>query len=500
MKYFFISISVISVTLAGSFNNAFGSVFSQGGSSTGAMLANTVEPLQETVVEVTPFSNIIEAQQVNYQPGVDAETPAYAFGNPAGCPVSAPNPSPEEMLARVQQDLGNEITLNDLREYYIWNGPLGTMLNVTDDPFVYEFSIKMYQYPLTYKADRLVSTFLANGFSVWLRKNVNGMHLLAVPMVPGVLESSWGSYVTSYWQNDGIPQDETIVPILKKLPCHWVIDQGYVSNETLQQMFDFNWQIPDYLSAGRQYLASNCQEANRISQEEIGFWDASSMCGPLAWTIMKDANGFPYRIGDWYANASIFTAANPKWNGRPWLGFDPETYDVFHTDTPMPGYDFTNNYELHTGDVLYSYSTLYQSPDERFDHIFMVAGVDENNTRISISNMIQNLPTYDCFISEIKLYTPGDLTNGVINKEWNSYENGRTGVMGFDVFRWKWQTYHLEGVARTYTVRTGETLETIAFDWKVSPQSIADANQMSLTDSLTPGQTITLPQPEAGYK
>lgn len=499
MKYFFISISVIGATLAGSFNTV-GSVFSQDTSSAGAMLTTTVTPLQEPAVEMTSFSDLVGAQEINFQPGVEEETPAYAFGNPAGCAVSAPNLSPEEMLARVQQDLGNEIILNDLRQYYIWNGPLGTMLNVTDDPFVFEFRIKMYNSPQTYQADQLVTTFLTNGFTVWLRKNVNGLHLLAVPMVPGVLESSWASYVTAYWQNGVYLQDETIVPILKKLPCHWVIDQGYVSNESLQQMFDFNWQIPDYLSAGRQYLASNCQEANRISQEEIGFWDASSMCGPLAWTIMKDANGFPYRIGDWYANASIFTAANPKWNGRPWLGFDPETYDVFHTDTPMPGYDFANNHELHTGDVLYSYSTLYQSPDERFDHIFMVAGVDENNARISISNMIQNLPTYDCFISEIKLYTPGDFTNGVINKEWNSYENGRTGVMGFDVFRWKWQTYHLEGVAREYTVRTGETLETIAFDWKVSPQSLADANQISLTDSLLPGQTITLPQPEAGYK
>ena len=499
MKYLLIPIAIIGTTLFSSINT-LQSISSKNISSAGSMLEANMEKPYETAVDTPSFSDPVEAQQINFQLDVEAESSAYPFGNPAGCAVSAPNLSPDEMLAKVQQDLGNSIALNDLREVYIWNGPLGTMLNVTNDPFVYEFRIKMYNSPQTYQADQLVTTFLTNGFTVWLRKNANGLHLLAVPMVPGVLESSWASYVTAYWQNGGYPQDETIVPILKKLPCHWVVDQGYVSNETVQEMFNFDWQIPDYLSAGRQYLASNCQEANRISQEEIGFWDASSMCGPLAWTIIKDANGFPYRIGDWYADASIFTAANPKWNGRPWLGFNPETYDVFHTDTPMPGYDFATNGDLHTGDILYSYSTLYQSPDERFDHIFMVAGVDENNARISISNMIQNLPTYDCFISEIKLYTPGDLTNGVINKEWNSYENGRTGVMGFDVFRWKWQTYHLEGVSREYTVRTGETIETIAFDWKVSPQSLADANQMSLTDSLLPGQTITLPQPEPGYK
>lgn len=447
-------------------------------------------------VSETPISNPVEENSFASFPEDEAELPAYAFGNPAGCSPSAPNPTPEEMLTNVQVDLGNEITLKDLRENYIWNGPLGTMLNVTDDPFVYEFRIEMYQYPLTYRTDRLVTTFLTNGFAVWLRKNGNGLRLLAVPMVPGALESSWAEYVTAYWQKDGAPEDETIVPILKKLPCHWMIEQGYVSNETLQEMFDFDWRFPDYLSAGRQYLASNCREANRISQEKIGFWDASSMCGPLAWTIMKDANGFPYRIGDWYADASIFTAANPKWNGRPWLGFDPETYDVFHTDTPMPGYDFASNGNLYTGDIIYSYSSLYQSGDERFDHIFLVAGVDENNARISISNMIQNLPTYDCFISEITLYTPGDLVNGVINKEWNSYENGRTGVMGFDIFRWKWETYHLEGQAREYMVRAGETIETVAFDWKISPESLARANHLILTDQLAPGQIILLPAPD----
>jgi hypothetical protein len=83
----------------------------------------------------------------------------------------------------------------------------------------------------------------------------------------------------------------------------------------------------------------------------------------------------------------------------------------------------------------------------------------------------------------------------VINKEWNSYENGRTGVMGFDIFRWKWVTYHLNGQPVEYTVRTGETFETIAFDWKVAPQAIADNNQLALDTQLIAGQTIMLPAP-----
>ncbi|MCJ7433632.1 MAG: LysM peptidoglycan-binding domain-containing protein, partial [Anaerolineales bacterium] len=333
-----------------------------------------------------------------------------------------------------------------------------------------------------------------NGFVVWLRNYGGQFRLTAVPMVAGVYESNWGEYVNAYWST-GLPNDERIYPVMKKLPCHWMIDEGWVSNETVTEIFDLDWQTPDYVTNGRKYLASNCEEANKISQEQIGYWDASSMCGPLAWTLIKDANSFPYRVGSWYASAHIFEDANPKWNGRPWAGFDPETYDVFHTDTPMPGYDFAANGNMYKGDIIYSYSTLYASNDERFEHVFLVDDVNDQGQRISITNMIQNKPEWDCFIKEVVLYTPGDTVNGVINKEWNSLENGRTGVMGFDIFRWKWVMYHLNGQPVEYTARYGDTIETIAFDWKVSPQAILDANQFVQNIQLTPGQIINLPAP-----
>jgi hypothetical protein len=221
------------------------------------------------------------------------------------------------------------------------------------------------------------------------------------------------------------------------------------------------------------------------------------MCGPLTWTIIKDANSFPYRMGNWYSSARLFLEANPRVNGRPWLGFDPETYDLISIDDPMMGYDFATRGNLQTGDILYSYTTLYETHDGRFDHIFMVAGLDENNSRLSISNMVQNSPYADCFIREVTLYTPGDLETGVINHEWNDHGFGQTGTTGFDVFRWKWATYHLEGKSISYTVRRGDTIETIAFDWKISPESLALANQVPLDAQLTPGQVIQLPELES---
>ena len=423
------------------------------------------------------------------------QTSAYAFGNPAGCAETvSPDLSPNQMLANVQSALGNSYDLAALRQYYVWNGPLGTYMDVTQDLYIYEFTFSNFQHPFTYRADPVVTTFLNNGFVVWLRNYDGNFRLTAIPMASGVFNSSWVEYVTAYWQANGQPNDTYIYPVMKKLPCHWAVDAGYVANDTLQQMFKLDWQIPDYLSAGRQYLASTCEEANRVSQEKIGYWDASSMCGPLAWTIMRDANGFPYRIGSWTANASTFTAANPKWNGQPWGTFDPETFTLMHTDTPLPGYDFAQYGNLYPGDVVYSFATLYVTPGH-FDHILLVAGVDANNARLSISNMVRNSPNADCSIAEVSLYAPGDRENGVINHEWNGSGFGQTGTTGFDVFRWNWITYHVNDQPIQYTVRWGDTLETIGFDWKVSPESIAGVNQLKLDAQLTPGQIIILPAP-----
>jgi hypothetical protein len=151
---------------------------------------------------------------------------------------------------------------------------------------------------------------------------------------------------------------------------------------------------------------------------------------------------------------------------------------------------------LYPGDLLYSYTSSFKVVgDQHFDHIFLVAGIDANNTRLSVSNMVRNAPYDDCSIEEISLYTPGDRENGVINHEWNGFNFGQTGTTGFDVFRWNWITYHIEGTARQYTVRWGDTIETIAFDWKVSPESILEANGLGTDTQLSPNQVITLPAP-----
>ena len=419
----------------------------------------------------------------------------YAFGEPAGCTSTTPDGlTTEQMLLNVEAQIGPEYDLAERRQTYIWNGEMGTMLNVMDDPYVFEFVFNGFQHPLTYRGDEVATIFMANGFVIWFREYADNFRLMAIPMKDGVLESKWASYVTSYWQLNGAPNDDRIYPVMKKLPCHWVVDAGYVTNETLTTMFNLDWHIPDYLSAGRQYLADTCAEANRISQEKIGHWDATSMCGPLAWTIVRDINGFPYRIGSWTKDAGAFTNANPKWNGQPWGTFDPSTFTLIHTDSSMAGYKFDEKGNLYPGDLIYSYAALYVTPGY-FDHIFVVAGINENGTRLSVSNMVRNAPYADCSIEEVQLYTPADRETGVINHEWNGFNFGKTGTNGFDVFRWNWITYHVDGQPIQYAVRWGDTVETIAFDWKISPESLLETNGFSGAIQLTPGQVITLPAP-----
>ena len=439
--------------------------------------------------------DLIESQEL--PPAIPG---SYTYHNPAGCSPTIPDDlSPEAMLENVQDQIAEDLVLEDRSINYSWNGPLGSYIDITDNPYVYEFEINGYQPPFTYQADQIVTIFVQNGFAVWLRSYGGLFRLLAVSMIPGSDTDIWDDYIRAYWQKDGLPEDEFIVPVSRKLPCHWMIDEDYVREEILGETFNLDWGIPGYLSAGRQYLAGTCSEAYRISQEEIGYWDATSMCGPLTWQILHDSNSFPYRIGNYDTNSDLFISANPRYGGRrPWIGFDPGTYDLIRVQEPLAGYELESLGDLNTGDILFSFG----SPGEwalgngRFSHIFLVAGIDENNSRLAVTNMVKNqLGVEDCFISEVILYTPGDQKTGVINYEWNDHGYGLTGGHGFDLFRWKWITYHLEGKTREYTVRWGETMETIAFDWKVSPESIQEANHFSGEVQLTPGQMVILPPP-----
>ena len=217
----------------------------------------------------------------------------------------------------------------------------------------------------------------------------------------------------------------------------------------------------------------------------------------MTWQIIKDSNGFPYRFGNWYANSKAFQGSNPRLSGTPWSYFDPDTYTLFHINNPLAGYDFKSKGNLFPGDIVYSFTGLYRSADPfdtHFDHIFLVGGIGEDGARLGISNLVREKFKGET-IEAISFYIPGDVVNGWVNDQWNGHGYGRTGTTGFDIFRWKWEEYHIKGTARPYIVRMGDTFATIGFDWKVSPDAISKENGLPLDETLTPGQKIIIPAP-----
>ena len=55
------------------------------------------------------------------------------------------------------------------------------------------------------------------------------------------------------------------------------------------------------------------------------------------------------------------------------------------------------------------------------------------------------------------------------------------------------RTVFINGQPVQYTVRWGDTLETIAFDWKVDPQFLLETNPQVDFTTLQPGQFLLLP-------
>ena len=165
----------------------------------------------------------------------------YDFGEPARCSNTLPNSSPEVMLQNVQEELGENLRLDERQFTHAWHGKLGSLIDISEDPFAHEFEINLYQSPTSDKGDQIVSIFVQNGFAVWSRFYQGSHRLLAVPMVTGVENSIWGDYVSSYWEEEGVLNDENIRPIAKVIPCHWMIELGLVSFERVHEIFDLDW-------------------------------------------------------------------------------------------------------------------------------------------------------------------------------------------------------------------------------------------------------------------
>ena len=347
----------------------------------------------------------------------------------------------------------------------------------------------------------LIRALRAAGFAAWLRDRdeVNpgsGIHIHAIAigdaeLSPEAVEQLTGPY--GYFRGySGVPQpngtpepDRHGGPVI----CQWMREAGYADlrPEAARTYPATNWEAT-LREAARKFETAGVEETRQLAFQ-LDFRpgkneDPSNMCGPLAAAILRDAGLLPAGYGP-VSDIRAYWLDNPKRDGRPWTLFPPDDYDLFHFDTPINQFDFAA-WPLRPADFLYT----YQGRDG-YEHMFIVTEVDAQGRAYSVTNHKQRDKTY--IAQKILLYDPARPDLGVFKNDWvNSPFVGRTGLGGFDVLRRKGVSLP-PGSRFTYTVRPGDTVQTIAAGYASTFEAIAAENQLPPPYSLTVGQSLAVP-------
>jgi hypothetical protein len=351
-----------------------------------------------------------------------------------------------------------------------------------------------------YLLQRMLNALHVAGFVAWLRDSARpdqDVHILAVPLLSGDwAQGDWAPYIQAYWQGpQSKPEGDMFTRSALKLPpCAWMVSRGFAPQ------LDAGWWAqnqsgwPDYASAAQKYLAPTTQEANRVARQ-IDFLGsqlegADTMCGPLSWSIMRDAGAFPPGMGAWLAGAKTFWLAKPTTNGRPWSIFPAGTFKVYHFDQPLGKFDF-HAWPLYPGDFFYTYSAK-----DGYDHMFVVTEVDALGNVYSVTNLVQQAPEKKVTIERALLLNLNDPGQGVVHTVWTDRSKGRTGQAGFDVFRWDWMEKDILHQDALYSVLPGDTLGLVSVRWKTPADWIARYNQITAGVGLSVGQELRIPPNE----
>jgi len=248
---------------------------------------------------------------------------------------------------------------------------------------------------------------------------------------------------------------------------------------------------PDYATVAQTYLADNTDDANRVARkiDWLGpqLEGASTMRGPLSWSIMNDAGAFLPGIGAWTAGAKTFWLSKPTTNGRPWSLFPPGTIMVYSFSQPLSKFDFST-WPLYPGDFLYTYSAK-----DGFDHMLVVTEVHPDGEVYTVTNMVYGEKERNITIERLLLLNLNDSDTGLIHNEWRDGSNGRTGHAGFDVMRWDWMVKDIQNQPVEYTILPGDTLGLVSVRWKTPADWIARYNGLGQDASLIVGQILNIP-------
>ncbi len=421
-----------------------------------------------------------------------AESPAL---EPAGClsvEAQAALNSPKKMLSYADQLLKLDRQLNERVLPPDWGNPAQVAGAV---------SIDVSDVKNVYLVQRMLNALFVAGFVPWLSSTSHqGLHILAIPLLDPAVGSNgsaspWRPYLEAYWQDaHSIPAaDASVIQTLKLPPCAWMIADGFAPALDYASWVagDTGW--PDYARAAAAYLADTTQQAMEVAHRigwlgDAGDEGANTMCGPLSWSILKDAGALPQDYGGWSVGPQAFWLADPHSNRRPWVLFPSESYHLYSIGDPLGRFDF-QHFPLYPGDFLYTFSQK-----DGFDHMLVVTEVDADGNVYTVTNLTQVSPLHSTTIERVLLLNLADPNVGIARNQWASDRvNGRTGHAGFDVFRWAWAEKDISGQPAAYTVQPGDTLASIALRWKTPAEHIAGYNGIVSGAVLRVGQALSIP-------
>lgn len=438
-------------------------------------------PQPEAVVEAT-----IPAQPMLPQPWQ---------GEPAGCLVEDAQAALTDSTALLDYAdtlIALDVPLRERAAAGAWNAITGMEDSGPGAPF----TIRVGDVKNTFLIQRMLDALHVAGFVTWLRETGRpgeGLHILAIPLVDASIRSgAWAAYVQAYWQDSlAVPPGDLQVRLARKLPpCRWMVARGYAP------AVDPGWwpagsdRWPDYTRAAQKYLAADMQTATQVARAinwNVHLEAANTMCGPLTWSILRDAGAFPPGLGAWTDGPQTFWLAKPTTNGRPWNLFPAGTYRVYHFGTALSRFDFST-FPLVSGDVLYLYSEK-----DGFDHILIVTETYSDGSVYTVTNLTQQHPEALITVERRLLLHLIDRGVGLARQEWEDRSNGRTGHAGFDVFRWDWVEKDVSNAAAQHIVQPGDTLASIAVRWKTPMGKIAQYNGIDAGAVLVVGQNVFIP-------
>ncbi len=186
------------------------------------------------------------------------------------------------------------------------------------------------------------------------------------------------------------------------------------------------------ITAARKFIAPEIEAARKMAVAidfvEGPYEDASTMCGPLAVAILKEAG----LLGAW-AKPRDFWLVDPKNSLKPLQDTFPESLYTWKSyTTPLKEFDFARE-PLQAGDFMY----LHAAPGDTFEHVLVVNRVNSVGRAYSVTNFFVTTGT---IIEERMLYDPQKPGTGQF-VDWGNRQLknrfGNTGKAGFRIWRVK---------------------------------------------------------------